>query len=295
MQIHSKPVLVNTDFGKMLPELLPTLRFNHAILRIEINGSHYWVDPVYSFQGGSLQTTYCPDYHWGLVLSPDTAALTAIPSPITKPVEKQTSIILTSPDTAELEVKSTCFGSRADRLRGILQQEGLKKLSDFRLENAQKEYKGASILNPLSIVDDREKNVLSVKESYKISTRSRLGKIMLKAYSYVLDTYFDKEINLERSSPYALEYPLWVQEHIHIENPFNTWVVDTEEAKIENESIKFVYAMKKEGHTADFDFELKHLQDHVPVNLIKDYWNIVQEVEPNPSLEVVITAPTPKS
>ena len=102
-------------------------------------------------------------------------------------------------------------------------------------------------------------------------------------------------MQLDRTSPYELDYPIWVKEHIHVENPFNNWAPDAEEAQFENEAIKYAYEMKKEGHTADFHFELKHLQDHVPVNLIKDYWDIVQEVEPNPSLELVISAPGSKS
>ena len=148
---------------------------------------------------------------------------------------------------------------------------------------------------PISVVDDREKNVMTMTDFYQVSTRSRAGKKLLKASSAILDDYLDDGINLERSSPYALAYPLWLKEHIHIENPFNHWAYDTEEANFENEAIKYSYDMKKEGHTADFDFELKHFQDHVPVDLIEDYWNIVQEVDPNPSLEVVIIAPTPQS
>jgi hypothetical protein len=150
------------------------------------------------------------------------------------------------------------------------------------------------VTSPVVIADDREKNVLTITESYQVSTRARSGKKLLKASSFVLDEYLDDGINLERSSPYALSYPLWVKEHIHIENSFNDWPHDIEEAAFENEAIKYVYHMKKEGHTADFDFELKHIQDHVPVDLIEDYWNIVQEVEPNPSLEVVIALPNPK-
>ena len=296
MQIHSTPALVNTAIGKKLSELLPGQFFNHVILRIEINNSHYWVDSTISFQGGSLQTNYCPEYYWGLVLSPDTKKLTMIPpSAVMKPTEIHTTITMTSPDTAELKIEGVWFGSRADELRTWLQQDGLKKVSEYGLEWAQKKYKVASISSPTSVVDDREKNVFSKTEFYKISTRSRLGKKLLKASSFILERDLDNGLNLERSSPYALVYPLWVKEHIHIENPFNTWPLDTEEASFENEAIKFTYEMKKEGHIADFHFELKHLQDHVPVNLIQDYLDIVQEVEPNPSLELVITAPNSKS
>jgi hypothetical protein len=173
-------------------------------------------------------------------------------------------------------------------MRKLVQQIGLKKISDNRLEYIQKQYKGASIAEPISFIDDREKNVLTITDFYQISTRNRVGKKFLKASSATLNDYLDDGINLERSSPYALDYPLWVKEHIHIENPFNDWPHDTEEAAFENEAIAYFYQMKKEGHMADFTFELKHLQDHVPVDLIQDYWNIVQEVDPNPSLEVVI-------
>jgi hypothetical protein len=296
MNISSDPVLVSTTIGKNLPEHLPGPRFDHAILRIEINGSYYWVDPVYTHQGGSLQNTYCPDYHWGLVISPKTRELTPIPSSILeKPIEIHTSIKLISPDTAELKVESIGCGFRADRMRLQMQTIGLKKYSDACLESAQKLYKGAVLLSPISYVDDREKNVSTITGHYKISTRLRLGKKLLKPLSAILEDYLDKNINLERSSPYAIAHPLWVKEHIHIENPFNHWVPDTEEAVFENEAIRYTYSMKKEGQVADFDFELKHLQDHVPVNLIQDYWNIVQEVDPNPSLELIISVPTPKS
>jgi hypothetical protein len=194
-----------------------------------------------------------------------------------------------------LKVERTAYGQRADRMRRLLQQIGVKEISEKRLEYIQKQYKGASVASPMSAVDDRDKNVLMITESYQVSTRNRTGKKLLKATSAILNEYLDVGINLERSSPYALEYPLWIKEHIHIENPFNHWAHDTEEANFENEAIKYAYQMKKEGHTADFTFELKHLQDHVPVDLIQDYWNIVQEVELNPSLEVVITAPIPNS
>jgi transglutaminase-like putative cysteine protease len=295
MNISSTPVLVDTNIGKRLPELLPRPFLNHAILRIEITGSDYWVDPTFTQQGGSLKDNYCPEYYWGLVISPQTTELLAIPSPTTKPIEVKTSIKLTSPETAELKIERTGYGYRADRMRRNIQQIGLKKISKNRLEYVQKQYKGASIGEPISIIDDREKNVLTITYSYQVSTRTRAGKKLLKASSATLDEYLNDGINLERTSPYALEYPLWVKEHIHIENPFNEWAHDIEEAAFDNEAIQYGYQMKKEGHTADFHFELKHLQDYVPVDLIQDYWNIVQEVEPNPSLEVVITAPIPKS
>jgi hypothetical protein len=167
---------------------------------------------------------------------------------------------------------------------------GMKQFSEGCLEEAQSLYKGVSLLSPLVFKYNREENKTTITERYKVSTTSRAGKKLLKISSTVLEDCLDKGINLERSSPFALAYPLWVKEHIHIENPFNDWAHEAEEVVFENKVIKYAYQMEKEGHTADFYFELKHHQDHVPVDLVQDYWNIVQEVEPNPSLEVVITS-----
>lgn len=290
MDIRSTPVLVEAEMGKRLPEVLPAPYFNHVVLRIEINGSHYWVDPTMTYQGGSLATNYFPGYEWGLVVAEGTTELTALPPEIARrPLEIRTSIVFTSPDTAELKIEQIREGSRAEMMRQAIQVVGLRELRRASLEDTQKIYKGASVITPLSIQDDREKNILAIQEHYKISSRTRMGKKMVKVISAVLEESLDDNINLERTSPYALAHPLWVKEHIHIENPFNEWAPDTEEAHYENEVVHFHYAMKKEGQTADFDFELKHLKDHVPVDFIQDYWNLIHEVEPNPSLELIIS------
>jgi hypothetical protein len=289
MNIGSTPALVDAEMGKRLPEVLPSLSFDHAVLRIEINGSHYWVDPTMTYQGGSLASNFFPNYEWALMISSATTELTPLPSETAeKPIEILTSIIFTSPDSADLKIERTGYGNRAERMRRSLQRVSLKDLSRTFLEDAQKTYKGASLLSPLSVQDDRDKNMLTIQEHYKISTRTRMGKKILKASSSLLENYLDNNINLERSAPYALSYPLWVKEHIHIENPYNDWEPDAEEAHYENEVVQFTYGLKKEGHTADFDFELKHLKDHVPVPFVQDYWNMIHEIEPNPSLEVVI-------
>lgn len=77
MDIRSTPVLVNSNHGKNLIDSLPSpFAFNHVILRIEINGAEYWVDPTMSQQGGSsLQDNLFPDYYWGLPLAQGASVL----------------------------------------------------------------------------------------------------------------------------------------------------------------------------------------------------------------------------
>lgn len=290
MNISSAPALVDTKYERNLIEMLPTKKLNHAILQIKIGPSQFWVDPTLVFQGGNLQNTYCPDLRWALVIAPETQALAPIPPPVMEsPTQIETSITLISPESAQLRIERTTHGFRAERIRSIIQGMGIRKFSEGFLEDVQKNYKGVAVTVPMSFMDDREKNVLKVIENYQISTRKRVGKQLLTASSLVLDKYIDHDIHQKRSSPYALDYPLWVTEHIHIENRFNDWAPDEEEMAFENPTIKFAYQMKKAGHVADFHYEFKYLQDHIPADLIQEYSDLVQEIEPNPSLELVIT------
>ena len=88
----------------------------------------------------------------------------------------------------------------------------------------------------------------------------------------------DTHINPERTAPYALSYPLWVKEHIHVENPLLEWETVIEDYKQEHPSLAYTLTTRIEGHHADFNIELRHLQDHVPFEAIKDYWKTVGEI-----------------
>jgi hypothetical protein len=292
----STPLLVHSAIGRNLPNYLPTPNiFNHAILRIELEGAVYFVDPTITLQGGTLQDNYFPNLEWGLPISENTTALIPLPVPsIQKTVTIDTTILLNSPDSAEIKSQWIHSGSKADSMRKMISRKGLKKISEGYLNDVQKQYKGASILSPLTISDDRDRNLLTITESYKVPTRTRRGSKFLKATSQVIAIYLDNDLNLERNSPYLLAFPHWVTEHIHIESPSNDWLLDAENLTLEHESIYYNHNMKKEGSSIDLNFEVKHLKDHVPVQGIREYWNMVSELELNPSLEVMIHQP-PKS
>jgi hypothetical protein len=292
MDIPAHSVLVHTRKGKGLPEMLPTpYVFNHAILQLEIVGKFYYVDPTMSYQGGKLQDNYLPAYHWGFVISDKTTDLTQLPEPSQLPLEVYQDITITSPTSADLKITEISYGGNANSVRGYLQAEGLINFRKNLLEKVQAHYKGASVISPAMITDDQEKNTCTITYSYKIPTRHRSDKKILKIYSDIIEEGVDDTVNLERTSPFALLYPRHLKEYIHVENPFNNWPADSENSTFENESIFYTFLMKKEGHLVDYTIELKHLKDHMPLNAVQDYWNIVQEIEPNPALELIISAP----
>lgn len=281
LDIDSLPVLVNADRGKNLPEDLPNPGFNHVVLRIDIGGKSYWVEVTMTHQTGSLEDNFFPNYYWGLPISQETTELIPLPTTLPKHAEEvYTSIVVKSPRLAELKETKVWHDEAADQIRHLIEDIGLSELSKGALERVQKWYKGAKEIEPTQVVDDRENNTITATAAYEISPRARPGKRFLKLVSMIHEYALDTGINPGRSCPYRLSYPTWVKEHIHVENPLESWGLDVEEMHHEDAAIKYDYSMKKEGHVADIDFELKHLQDHVPVETIPEYWDFINEFEP---------------
>lgn len=281
MEIPSKPLLVHTTRGKRLLEVLPTpLVFDHLVLQLEIDGTTYYVDPTFSLQGGSLQTTFFPTYEWGLLLSDDSKELIPLPKVIfNNPTEIDTFFTLESEDTAHLKIRSIFHESKADRLRRSLQWNGLKKIEEESLSKMQKVYGAVTLDAPLEILDDRENNVVTLTESYHLPTQKLEDKKVMEVFSYTLRNYLQSRINPERAAPYQIYYPLWVKERIHISNPFNIWKKFEEDYKKEHESFLYALSTRIDKDKAFFNLELKHLQDHIPQASVRDYWVLVNDIK----------------
>ncbi len=290
MDIPSTPLLVHTYRGKRLPEVLPApVLFNHLVLQLEVDGTTYWVDPTSSLQGGSLQTNCFPGYEWGLLLTDNIEALTPLPKTFSKnPTEIDTSFILESEDSALLKIKSIFYGAGADRFRRSLAWYGQKHISDGALSEMQEVYGAATLDSPMETLDDRENNIFTLIESYRLPTQKRSDQKVMEIFSYVLRSYLHNRVNPERTTPYAISYPLWVKEHIHIENPFIKWTLAEGKYKHEHESLLYTLSQHIENNTADFDLELKHLQDHIPQTSLRDYWNTINDIERNAPFKITI-------
>ena len=276
MDIPSTLLLVDTKKGKLLPEVLPGPCFNHMVLRIELPDKNVYVDPTWSLQGGNLNTLYFPYYQWGCLLTKETQELTPLPfSSPKQPDEINTTIVLQDEEKATITVQRTFYGDVADFIRRAFTWQGHKAISEYVLNQMQEEYGDLSALNPLEIHEDRENNIITSTESYELYLSDPQ---QLDIFSHVHGDFLQKMVNLKRTSPFALSYPIWVKEHIHVECPFIHWEPFDEEKNHEHESLTYRFSQKQEEGQADFDIELKHLKDHVPLASVRDYWNIVNRI-----------------
>ncbi|MGB3313715.1 MAG: hypothetical protein WBB85_04845, partial [Albidovulum sp.] len=68
--IDAYPALTDLDEGYALAAAQPAIgAFDHMILRVDIDGRTYWVDPTGSHEGGTLDVATPPDYGYALALT----------------------------------------------------------------------------------------------------------------------------------------------------------------------------------------------------------------------------------
>jgi len=287
MGISSTPTLVSMDGGRLVAEALPSPNaFDHIILQISIDGKDYWVDPTISLQGGSLENNFFPDYYWGLRLVQGTQALIALPEyKLERPTNIEKHVKVISENEAEMAIMWTAYGAKADGYRQYVDRLGLGNISDESLETLQRKYGKASILSPMKVSDDRENNVFVLSESYTFSLRKRGDKSKFNVSSIVVRNFLDYDFNPNRSTPYSLIYPLWVKEHIRVDNPFSNWDIDQDENNYEDGFVCYHFHSHIGGQSADLYHELKHLSDHIQVEKIQQYWEAMHEIESFGSLE----------
>ncbi len=291
MDITSSPLLVSMDGGKLIFDEVPSpYAFDHAVIQIEINGSISYADTTLGHQGGSLYTNYFPDYYAGLLLSETQPGLIALPEyQAERPTEIETHFSAYSADAVTLTTKRTYYGHRADAARNIIDHKGLEQIAKSRLNDLQERYGDATELSPLEILDNRDHNILTVTGSYTIPTHEREEGKTLEIISATFEDYLETGINPTRRSPFALSYPLWIKEHIHVDNKIARWDDNDDETACEHESIFFKHNMRIKGQNADFYYELKHLQDHIPKHALYDYWKLSKEIERCIFYELAIT------
>ena len=84
--VNAEPVVVSTTFGDGMDERLPMAAwFDHAIVRVEINGKTYWLDGTRIGDRGIDDLTI-PSYHWALPVRTSGAALIKLaPPPLAQP------------------------------------------------------------------------------------------------------------------------------------------------------------------------------------------------------------------
>lgn len=209
--IKAQPVLINAQAQKLPGKLIASPSwFDHVIVRIEIEGKEYYVDPTQNGQKGPLAQLPTPfPGGLGLLVDPSTRALAALPERPESylPFERIENFTIANFDgDATLEMRDIYRGAYADWARSRYPVMSAGERNKEVLGQYEKRYPGASLLEPPRIDDHPEAG------RFELVTRLALRKVVkyhdrqhdIEYDSHVLEGTLGLPDTLVRTFPFAL-------------------------------------------------------------------------------------------
>ena len=168
--VKSNPVLVSSNNGESLNDFLPDPNiFDHVILNIEFNGKHYFVDTTTRHQAGNLENSFVKDFSYGLIVKDGQKSLSKMPQ--IENLQRDIRIsydIVTKNDLLVLRIDDFRFGGYADAYRTYLDETDVEIVRKKHLGYYQQFFKHAYPIRNLEVVDNKEANILLLREEYLV-------------------------------------------------------------------------------------------------------------------------------
>lgn len=239
MGIEAYPVLVNTALKHNINAVLPTpTTFDHCVVKvIDGAGNDLWYDPTMTYQGGTFDRIYFPDYEYGLVLKKGNKTLDSIHSFSSNLIKVRDEYELEEIGKgATLRVTTVYHEGEADNMRSLFKTNGISSIKK-QFSNYYKNYfDHVTALDNPTFVDDSIKNRFTVHESYKLDSiwspmEGNENMLSTRFLPLSLLDILTLPGESQRKNEYALYYPATRIHDIRIKLP-NKWGISDMEKNI---------------------------------------------------------------
>jgi len=284
--IKADAALVSTYLGEKLDEKLPSpLNFNHVIVRAEIEGREYWLDPTLRYQRGGLKDVTVDSYSRALVVDDDGENLTIIPR---KPLAGPTKVITESlvmrdyEGPGELKVETVYTGVDADAMRESTAAYSVADLQKTYLNYYLKRFSSVSNSAPLQILDDTVANKVTTVEKYHLkrpwpSYEEKEASFYTTFEGATITEVATHPRTYERKMPVGVRFPLHVRHVISVDLP-SEGAFENDRKTIKDDAQKFDFEVKQAGKNLTFTFDYQTRADSVPVEKVSSYIKTLDEI-----------------
>jgi tetratricopeptide (TPR) repeat protein len=236
----AKPALVSSSARNSLHDMLPGHDvFDHAIVRLQLDGRTWWLDGTMTSQSTRLDTRSAPSVDWALVVAPETQSLEAVQQPqIDEPLVTYDHVWDTSDlsKPARLQLTVTTRGGAAEGYRSTIASGRLVELVDAITGHYRTRFQGYHQVGEAVVQDDRAENRLSVRIEGEVAMLGDLseGALAIEVFPLRIADSLATPEQLQRSMPWDYEPPQTMSERIrlilpqppHMETPLHREVSD---------------------------------------------------------------------
>jgi hypothetical protein len=252
--ITAAPALTDSERGRALPGEAPgTNDFDHAIVRVEYAGKPYWLDATGSLEGGRFPKVAEQTYGWALPIRPGQRGLEPMPAPSapapTLEVEERYELARGPRPQMRILVTSVYRGDSADSMRGKLANDSVAALEQKYLDFYAGLYPGVQREAPVQTADDRDANVLVIREAYRVPADSLARNRLIEAFPLKasgLNAY--KAPDGERRMPYWVDFPVNERHRIVLVTPGRRPPAP-EFADIDGKAFRYTRKVERNGDT----------------------------------------------
>lgn len=267
--IAASPVLVSTSYRDHLSGVEPTAAyFDHAIVRAEVEGKEYWLDPTALYQRGPLASV-AAQFGVGLVLGGGLDSL--VPMPRVAVAEPLTEVETTfelgevgKPVT--MRVVTDYRGGAATDLRGSIRGKSVEKLRRDFTEFYAEGYPGIEAEIDPDVEDNEATNVIHTVEQYTIPAfwhPSANRKGFVGTFDPVeLDQVIPAPVAAGRTMPLAVRHPRHVRYRITAKLATG-WSIAPKADTLRSPAMRFVRTLETDSQTLTLNYEYETLADHV--------------------------------
>lgn len=288
--LEAHPVLVSTYTRKRISEWAPSpFAFNHVVAQVKIGKQVHWLDATRTHQRGPLANIYLPDYGRGLVIARGGSELTTFST--SKSVEALTTITATFTirdytNSTGYKITTVNRGHAADLIREELAETRREVVEKNYLNYQAKLYPKIKQTRPLEVVDDQERNIITINEHYAVPDAWELSDNKdhwsMMFYPDELYDMAQKPETSFRTMPLAIVHPKHHKQTIQVTLP-EDYEIGNENTKIESKGVRFkrevVYDKISHCITINYDFESK--ADSVSVEDAPDHLQKLKQIREN--------------
>lgn len=264
------PIWVNTYRGKRLDDEVPSpMVFNHCVMMAIHNGDTAFVDPTQTNMGGKLPNMSFPQYGKGLVLKAGETKLLKFPALSSGSYEvTDTYGIAADNETAsQFRVESYYRGNEADGMRDFFSANSVEAIAEDFTDYYKEYYPSIRFTKLPQIDDDREANVIFVREYYEIDSiwekhneDSEKVEFRMPALRSLVTYYEDPD----RSAPFSLLVGKNYKHAVRISLP-EDWPLANDDVNVEQAEYRYTYKVRPNAAQTEIaiDHHYEVLEDEV--------------------------------
>ncbi len=282
--VNACPALVNTRDGHAIDTWLASAQaFDHCIVRVEVAGQVYWLDPTRLKQPSPLEAMSQCHFGWALPLRDGQDALErmADPTPIHWLEAEERVTLGPSPEVAvRYWWKLNSRRGRAESVRDYFATEG--EVSVFRAyaESVQRTWPKAHPARQVIATDDQRGNTIAIEETYEISEAwKKIDQVwQFATLDLVMKPAFEPIDPGVRKHPIYLGRVGRMSRKVEIEcandPPAGGW-----DRTIECDAIRFRNMMKRDGKRLIMEQSIETTALELPAKDAEKYNQIIHELD----------------